>query len=515
MNYNLKLFIKPINNYNIDIEGSYINTVLQSFAHLDCINYWIKIINNTQVMNKIDCSLTKEFYQLFISLLSGQLQNVDSTNLIFHFQNKVKSIYKKEIINDPYHFFYYFLELLHFENNTPLNPNYDINNYKNQSLENMKDDKFMLKAYADYFQQTQNSIISDYFYNTEKYLFKCQTCPQIYYYGHTKIFYFNVDKYRIFRDSGYPHKAGENLTLDDCFLCYQGGNQTMCPICGNLNAYDYKKIFTSTKVIIIGFKRNKHIYKGDINFQLKYSISNYVIHNTLSSMNYALKSIIYRIDNKTKYCVDVLINNNWIRFFENQIKKLNDIKELYRFEPEMLIYELINDQTNYMNPFYKQSNIINNNNFFVPTREQQIMAQMQQLLMMKMMMMNIQRNLMLNRFVMNVNNNNFNNNMNVNGDIQSLGILLKFLVIPEDWDNSPEQSQKIMAQVTLDDTIEKAINNFFIKLLKPREAIKKFVFNGIEIEVNSHEKLRDLNINEESIIYAYKADNFDSLNLNS
>ena len=510
MNNRLNLKIKCINNYNYNIEGSYINTVLQSFVNLDCVNYWIKIINNTQVMNKIDASLTKEFYQIFVLLLSGQ-QNVDSTNLIFHFENKIKSIYKKEIKNDPYHFFYYFLELLHFENNNPQNPNYNINNYKNQNFENMKDDSYMLKSDADYFQQTQNSIISDYFYNTEKYQFQCQNCPTIYYYGHKKIFYFNVDKFRIYRDSQFPFKAGQNLSLEDCFLCYQGGNKLMCPNCGNLNSFGYTKIFTSTKVIIIAFKRNKHVFKGDINFGHKFSISNFVIHNTISSMNYALKSIIYRIDNKIKYCVDVLINNNWFRFFGNQIKKVAEEKELYRFEPVMLIYELINDQTNYMNPFYKQANIMNNNNFFVPTQQQQIMAQMMQLKMMKMMEI-IQQNLMLNQFVMRVNNNN-NNNMNVNGDMQTLGIILNFLVIPEDWDNSPENSLYIKVHVTTDDTIEKAINNFFIKLQKPREAITKFVFNGIEIETNSQDKLRDLNINEESVIYAYRADNFDSLNL--
>ena len=164
-----------------------------------------------------------------------------------------------------------------------------------------------------------------------------------------------------------------------------------------------------------------------------------------------------------------------------------------------------------MNPFYSQANIMNNNNFFVPTQQQQIMTQILQLKMMKMIEI-IRQNLMLNQFVMNVNNNN-NNNMNVNGDMQTLGIILNFLVIPEDWDNSPENSRPIKAQVTLDDTMEKAINNFFIKLQKPREAIKYFEFNGTEIETNSQDKLRDLNINEESVIYAYKADNFDSLNL--
>ena len=90
-------------------------------------------------------------------------------------------------------------------------------------------------------------------------------------------------------------------------------------------------------------------------------------------------------------------------------------------------------------------------------------------------------------------------------------ISLTFLIIPDNWDNSPQNSIKIVPQITLNDTIEKAIDNFFIKLQKPEQAITKFKLNGIEIYRHSQDILRNLGINENSIIYAIRAPNFDAL----
>ena len=70
---------------------------------------------------------------------------------------------------------------------------------------------------------------------------------------------------------------------------------------------------------------------------------------------------------------------------------------------------------------------------------------------------------------------------------------------------------RILPQVTLDDTVEKAIENFFTKLQKPKQAIIKFIFNGMQIQPNSQQKLSDLGINDKSVIYALRANNFDLL----
>ena len=59
-----------------------------------------------------------------------------------------------------------------------------------------------------------------------------------------------------------------------------------------------------------------------------------------------------------------------------------------------------------------------------------------------------------------------------------------------------------------------AIEKFYQKLAKPRDAIIKFTVNNIELNVNSEQKLKDLNINESTIIHALKSPNFDELKLN-
>ena len=494
-NQNFNLPLKAIKNYNINMEASYINSVLQAFFSIDCIKNWIKILNNSNLMNKVEASLTKEFYQMFCSVYSGQ-RKIDSTNIIFHFENKTKMLYNKDIKKDPYHFLFYFLNLLHFENNSPINPNFDMNTYTNQQFHTLTNDNMMLKLYRDYFQQTQNSIISDCFFNTLKYCMTCPSCLPLYSYSHKKIMLFDVDLYRIIRDQMYPHRRNNNLSLDECFFCYYRGNPQMCNLCGNNNSYNYQKIYCSTKVLIFSFKRNNHIFKGDIDFGLEFSISNYVINNSYCyNRKYILKSCIYYC-NMPKYFADVNINNNWIRCMDinntYDVKILKSLSELYRFEPQILIYELEETQNTFMNPFYEKNVMLKNFNAL-----QLIQMQIQRLLMDQ--VQNLNQNFMLTNNVMKV--QDLSNQM------------VKFLIIPENWDYSEDNSIKILCHATSNDTIKKMINNFFTKLQKPRQAITKFTFNNNIIDPNSYLKLKDLCINSKSTIYAIKSFNFDLLKL--
>lgn len=513
-NQNNNLILKPINSYSLKEENSYINSVLQSLLHLDCLNDWIKLLNNYQVMNNFEACITKEFYQLFACLYSNQ-QQIDSTNLIFHYKNKIYSLYNKEIAKDPYHFLFYFLELLHCENNSPVNKNYDINQYKNniKNSLNQKDDKIMLNLYCNYFSQTQNSAISDYFFITEKYSFKCNNCSEsFYYYDFIKIFCFNLDKLKFYRNKENPLIASQPLNLDECFYYYEKDINTKCNKCKNNNAFNARKIFTSTKVLLISFKRKAHNYKGDIKFGLNFSIDNYVLEKNINNMNYVLKAIIssYSFNKQMKYFVDVLINNDWYRFLDNSLKKLKRIKDLYQYEPQLLIYELGNSQLNndnFVNPFYKQ---VNNNNFIIPNQIQLMQLRLEQLKMIQVMKIMNMMQLIKQNFMLMQLNNQINNNNDKNHLI-SYHIFLTFVIIPEIWDGSKQNSIEIKPQVTSEDTIEKAINNFYIKLQKPREAILKFLYNNMPIDPNSQIKLKDYGINSESIIYAIRSYNFDEL----
>ena len=506
-NFNNNFFINAITNYSLNEEASYINAVLQSFSSLDCIKYWINVLNknNNIIMNNMQASLTKELYLLLSNLFFGK--QVDSSNIIFHFRNKSQQIYNKVITKDAFHFMHYLLELLHLENNCPINPNFNTYLYENQILQNKNNDNQIYNLFCNYYQQTTNSFISQYFYNIEKYQIYCQFCQTIYYYSFNKIFRFEIDKYRIFRDQACPMRKGYNLSLNECFLCYQGGKQCQCTICGNPNATDMRKIFTSTQVIIIDLKRNNHTYKCDIdfNFNIDLLAEKYIIPHSQQSMfktKYKLKAIVsLYYNNGPKYFADVNINNNWYRYMDlknnNGVKRLQNIFELKEYEPQLLIYELENTQQNFMNPFYNRVNN-NNNNFY--NMQQLFIMQMRQI-QMKQLFQIMQQNLNLQSISSNPNNNKDNN------------LMLEFVVIPENWNPLNKDEIVIKPQVKLEDTVEKAINNFYIKLVKPREAIKEFKFNGNIIDIHSKVKLKDFGINNNSKIYAVKATNFDQLNM--
>ena len=378
-----------IKNNFLNEDFSYVNATLQSLSSLDCIIFWIKelIKNNNIIMNNLQASLTKEFYLLIFGLYSGQL--VDSTKIIFHFRNKSQQIYNKDIAKDPFHFLYYLLELLHLENNCPINPNYNIDLYKNQIFQNKTNDNEIYKLFCNYYQQTTNSAISQYFYNIEKYQINCQFCHTIYYYAFKTIFRFEIDKYK---------RKGYNLNLKECFFYYQAGKQCQCTICGNPNATDMRQIFTSTQVIIIDLKRNNHTYKCDIDFDLQIDLlaGNYIVPYSKQpkfNTKYNLKAVVsLSNDGMSKYLAYISKNNSWYRYKNNDVQKIQNFFYLKEYEPQLLIYELEKTQQNFLNPFYNRINKGNNNIF---SMQQLFLMQMQQMQMKQQLFQIMQQNLML------------------------------------------------------------------------------------------------------------------------
>ena len=90
---------------------------------------------------------------------------------------------------------------------------------------------------------------------------------------------------------------------------------------------------------------------------------------------------------------------------------------------------------------------------------------------------------------------------------------LKFICVPEFGPQVETPTNKIIAQVASTFKFKEAVNNFFMKLLKPKPAIKKFIVNNNEISPNSENTLTQLNINQHTVIKAIKSPNFDQLNL--
>ena len=56
-----------------------------------------------------------------------------------------------------------------------------MNLLSNQNLGNKQNDDFMFNLYMEFFNQTQNSLIADNFFNIERYLYQCPNCNQYFY----------------------------------------------------------------------------------------------------------------------------------------------------------------------------------------------------------------------------------------------------------------------------------------------------------------------------------------------
>ena len=90
---------------------------------------------------------------------------------------------------------------------------------------------------------------------------------------------------------------------------------------------------------------------------------------------------------------------------------------------------------------------------------------------------------------------------------------LTFSVVPEFGDQSLNNNIKILSQVRSTYTVKMAIDNFFIKLVKPRESIKRFLLNGNVLDPQCGQTLSSMNINHNTIIKAIKSENFNQLRL--
>lgn len=548
MNYHYPM--KGINNmsgYNF----SYIHSVLESLSCLDSTTQFVILNNSNNMLNCPQYALTKALYDVINTLKCGgeansaniieqykkaYLTNFQNNSALTNFQNNLA------LTNSPYYFLFFLLEFLHLENNIPLNPNYNIQNLYSQNLQNQKNDNYMYFLFLGFFKQTQNSFILDFFYNIEKSTYRCLNCGMTYFYRMKKIFKFNVDMVRYYRNMAYPNRRGFPITLDDCFKCYTGGNSNQCKNCRNQNSFVYNKICCSAKVLMIYFERNNHYYRGDVDIINQFNIGNYYSISRTGGLNYNpsynLKACISLCNIGTeKYFADCFIKNNnlsntgsWYRFMDNQIKSLNNpIIEIKEFEPQILIYELdefyfnnnlifnpfntMNRNSNNMKIFREHTdNLINNSQFmlframfnFIRGAQNICDAQRQN------------QNIMMNMYN---NNNDFQNN-NQNMNIQTNPIQnnnsnfqLIFSIVPEQGDQSFNKNLRIFAHVTSNYTVEMAINNFYSKLLKKREAITKFLLNGNQLNPSSQQTLGSLNINENTIIKAIKANNFDQLDL--
>ena len=317
-------------------DSSFINSTLQALACLKYINQWIKnLFMNIRVINaNQNMKITKEIFMLFNALYNGQ--NPDSTNLIFQYVNKYELGNKK----DPYHFLFYLIEILHQENNTMLNSNYNYSILSNQSIENRRNKDYMRNLFKEFMRQTQNSFFSNYSFNIIRNQLNCDNCQNIFYYCYKYIIKFNIDEYIKSRNLAYPERANTKLTLEDCFECYTGGYLEQCKNCGNFKGNKFMSFYISAKILIIALVRENHTFRCDLDFKNKFSLNDYYESGIYTNKNYYLKACV-SVNNHGIYFSDVCINNYWFRFYLQQISLLGNVNnDIHTFEPQLLFYEM-------------------------------------------------------------------------------------------------------------------------------------------------------------------------------
>lgn len=402
-----------INNYN---DTTFINSVLISFASLKYISIWMHNLDNQrqQILLNNQNSLTKELYILYYNLYKGF--DVDSSNFILNYNNKYSTIYKgMKLYEDPYHFLFYLIDLIHLENNFPPNPNFNLNILETQTIDNLRNDDYMFNLFGSFFQQTQNSIISNYFYNIIKNQLVCNLCSKLYFYAYKFILKFDIDNYKLYRNQAYPQRATLNLSMNDCFDCYTGGYSKKCQKCKSQGAFQYSSIISNSKILIIALYRNNHVFKCDLDFPNRLNLYEYCNNKNISqNYSYKLRACI-SMDNQNQYFADILINNYWFRYFKNNKIMLGNVQlEMHTHEPQLLFYELEERQMHnngYIIPTYFVNNINNmivNNRFnninFMPMNiwqqniaKQNLLRQYQLIGQMNMMMQNMRINNLMNQ----------------------------------------------------------------------------------------------------------------------
>ena len=409
------------NNFqNNQLNFSYVHAALQPLCFLDTTKNLFSFMENNGMRYNNFFPMANELLKIIERVNSGIVP--DSQNILFYYgkkylENQMNIISKNVLATDPFHFLYFLFQFLHLETN--MCNKYD-NTLFNQSLNAMKNDDYIYMQFLMFIMKTQNSIISNDFFNTVRYTYVCQMCGKYFFYGLQNIYRMNIDTIRYFRDKAFPMKQGTNLDLSELFTCYSGGTYNNCRNCGNNRCPRYTRICFPAKTIIISLERKNHPFKNDINILSHFDLLPFISKTRTAGLNlntiYELKAVISYINfgNQGKYFSDckIRINNNqmWVRYIDSfyQIIQPNDV---CIYEPQILIYEIYNPpqamQNNINNNMFNNNTIIGNNNDYISFNNMNNNLA-------KMMYNNMMNNNINNMMMMQTNMMNNNNGINMN-----------------------------------------------------------------------------------------------------
>ena len=405
--------IGGMNCYMTDGECSCFHSVLQCLLMHPvmkiCWNKYNFNINNIK-NNNAKYPLTLEIIKIYSTIMQGKTANSSKFINIFRNvfnQNKNNFGIDAYSINTPGKFLYFFLLLLHNELNES-QKNFNINLINNMSFNQKKNLDSLMSLFIEYITKChKDSIIFQYFFNTEKIIYNCIKCGIYYDCDIKNIFYIDLSSIYDYIKRIKPNASRFNVNLYECFDYYCNNNNVICQYC-QTNIIRYVKIFNG-KTLIIRLKRNSNNAnsKCDVDFPIKFNISKYKACNE-GNKEYFLKGCIsygpINNSNNWKYIADINLDPNinsegrWIRYIDSNSSLLESSKRIYDFEPQILIYQLndLEENNNNIN-----NNNINNNNDIINNNQNS--------------------SFIYNNFINMDNNinNNFNNNNQFNGNMNN------------------------------------------------------------------------------------------------
>ena len=318
----------------------YSNYIFQSFFSLNSIKNWYNIKSN-DIGNKNESSLEKKFYEELKNFYNYKIINFQ--NIINEYESKYKFLFNTNLPNEPSYFINYFIEFLINYNPFSLIRSFKIYVKNSNNIENDINNEYKL-IYEAFSKKTKNRMCHCFFNIIRNiYICECNESPDI------------IDFYKenvITLDLSSSQQQNNKLDLDTYLKKYSSQNLTKCKYCGNKKVRNAKKIFLPSEILIIYFKRFSHTYKCDVSFPIDLELNNYtclytnvsLIKENKFNLKYSLKSCI-SCKNDNKYIAYIYINNNWYKFFDDKKTNINNTtNEIYEFEPQILIYEVMENK---------------------------------------------------------------------------------------------------------------------------------------------------------------------------
>ena len=315
-------------NSNFDTkEISYFTSSLRALAYLDGVkNLTVK---PQGIEMKMPCM--NKFLMLFYH---NQMNPVDIEeeslkNLIYLFTDKYMEINNNQIPkHDPKDFVKNFLKIIQKEEDIKYEKSSEIYTLSNLNLDKLKNENYTLNFILNYKKENYSFVLN----NISNIIINKIESPNIqdlYFCSLENVIEFDVDKYKYTKKKSYESDF-IYLDLEECFNYYLDG-QNKCIFCNTIIPSE-KILFHMSKILIMCFNRKDHVLKGDIIFKEveKFSFG-----------KFKLKSCIFYTENDIYIC-DSFTNGYWHRFngFNIEYHK-NKNKELYNYEPQVLIYESV------------------------------------------------------------------------------------------------------------------------------------------------------------------------------